>query len=270
MAEEADIEQKLQVKEKQSTHESQRGLRRKIIESIIQEGILSGKDLMDKGIVPQSSSDSLDSNWPFQVYGALVLRKDQEGVDWSHPEGYSYPRVKVDVGDSGQTTVAYDKKKGKIEEQYINWALYEGISSVFPVIAERNDERTNETAQLPTEVLENRLANSLLIITPFNTIKVNTLDKYEVWAKSPVASNNFLAVLTPEPLAAEVIQLFQGTKIPVISVSSRKAKLFDGERELTVPDYESEVRKRLKASPRPLFLHGVRLPTESDIKANQA
>lgn len=270
MAGEGDLEQELRVKETKSIPEQQKDLRQKIIRSIVKQGILSGKDLMARGIIPQSSADSLDSAWLLQTYGSMVLRKDQRGVEWSHPKRYTYPRVEVDIGNSRKVIVAYDEEEGNIEDQFINWALYLDISSVLPVIAERDNEKIRETSQLPAEILRDRLANSILVLVPSDKIEINVLNKYEVGAKSSIPSNKFLAVITPEHLAAEVKQLFSETKIPVLAVSNRKSKLFEKEIELTVPDYESEVRRWLSSSPVPLFLHGVRLPTESDVEPDQS
>jgi len=63
---------------------------------------------------------------------------------------------------------------------------------------------------------------------------------------------------------------FQSTELQAIGVDIRTVngninrRLFHGD-ILTIPDYETEIKKILQEQNKPLWIHGVRLPTQEDL-----
>lgn len=268
--------------------ESQERLRDQIIESVAKDGLLTSSAQIKEGGKPLHSSDLMDSVRPLTLGGVLVFRMGQKGVEvvnrnesLSKPT-YAFPyEVKIKLGNIEgirPLELGYEQevKKDVVEDYFINLGLYQGMSSVLPVVAERANELGSETAEQMPEILEERFANSFLVVTPLDKIENVEDISGEVSVRGNIKPDQFSAILIPESLYDKVAPRFAERGIRTIRVAAKKVKLFQGHfykeggKALTVPDYEREVRELLRDSEIPLFLHGVRLPTREDVNSDVA
>jgi len=165
--------------------------------------------------------------------------------------------------------------------------LYGDLWSIFPVIAERADYSVANVSELPTETLEERFLNSLLVVFgAWPSLGVSAsgenywydpdgneiIDRQRPSIKGPISPNIFLKVFLPDQVKRRFEEhIINPLNILLVGVPLKKAVVFGGSgvahrRELVVPDYESEIFRLLKVTRTPLAIHGVRLPIRDDEK----
>lgn len=244
--------------------------RKQIINSVANKGITtpSSRD-QNLGSTDHSVADSQRHKY---IYGVVVVASNSTGVtiEKTTPnQQQKYYTVECPVG-SKKVKFSYELdslKNQKVEDISISSALYSGTSSVFPVLLERPNEDKNESYNQPGDVINDRTNNSFLIICIAEKLNLEGIGGREAFIRGNILPNQFLAILSPKSVLKEVLAGFSGSQIPVIEVGEKQV-LFPDRREqsqITVPDYESEVKKWLEVSGVPLFLHGVRLPTKEDV-----
>lgn len=174
---------------------------------------------------------------------------------------------------------------GKTTGDQVKEALYRDSWSVFSVIAERRDQDCYKVLKAPDEQLEERFSRSALAIIPV-TPEVNltiTEENYFVdpqgkkrvvgskyGLESPVPVDLIDTLLVPAILGEELAAELPPTQISLVQVDQREERLFwkhEG-RILRVPDYETGIRQQLARHKKPLFIHGIRLPTDDDISSS--
>lgn len=250
----------------------------RVIGSIQERGLLSVKDQVTDGQKPFMSKDVILANPRPVVYGRLVIPFDDR-----FPFKLQQEDRRIVFDDSLTGVIELDehirieekiplKYNGNVPEYLLRDALYadgrtHGYFAVLPVIAERQREQLPEN--LPVSQLEDRFAHSALVVTPVHRLeRTQIVDEGQsqggMEVLSPVVPHTLEKILLPELLGKELQLGLQKTGIPVELVKSTKKKVVG--KEMLVPDYESALRQMLEVTGEPLFLHGVRLPTNEDIK----
>lgn len=261
--------------------ELQQSRRAAILKSIATIGLMSSKNLIEKQHKPFHSGDSVIAERDLR--GVFVAGEGQPGIkadaDWretytgsgKRSRSIHYLWAKGESDKKVDTVVEqFDREADlSVGDVFINRALYDDVSSVFPVLLERPNEDNIETGELPKEVMEDRVSNSILVVARLSDVSFGTLDSWEVFVDITIPPKKFFVVLAPQELLNDTQNAFAGSGISVEGVGERNAKIFTSEPvgfekgniEIQVPDYETIIREQLAKSEVPLFLHGVRLPT---------
>jgi len=246
----------------------------KIINSILTRGILSTSDQIANGDRPFTSYD-IDPG--YYICTRVVLPPDESFEEQniqksSNPFGFGRTTVKVN-GMHGRIGVP-NEEKDHLADFMLRDALYGNRNfkrgwSIMHVLAERKDEPGGliDIGDLTVKLTELRLAQSMLVVMPISKFQKRTrLSLWESRLRSPVSPDKFEAVLLPERVIQEVGTGIKETTVPILSVGNVKRQLFKDHQPCEVPDYESTVRNILEQTAEPVLLHGVRLPTHSDIR----
>lgn len=249
----------------------------KIFRNVVTEGLKGGAEIHRLGGLTSSSPESLLSD---RVDGVIV----NPVYSFDQRSGSAIPRMQS--GDSFRFLSDREAKLPvqKLKQLMLDETLHRGNSSVFGVIIERAGESIDRLGSLPIEVLQRRALNSLLVIVPVERV-VRTSDmprdKLEYPVQPPVEVRKFLRIVIPTSLAETINPIideidlsrelvswvnmaertlylprvtdasgFPHTEVPVV---------------VTVPDYYGYLVNQLHSG-KPLFVHGVRLPTEDDLK----
>lgn len=142
-----------------------------------------------------------------------------------------------------------------------------GPYSVLPVIAEREHEYVGKAKELPVEQVEDRFAQSVLIVAPLVAMSQEEFEPSnlkDVRFRGIIMPDKFSIVL-PKDTKQELEGGIKGTNDAIRTVGYIKKENPYG-RSYVVPDYESATREMLEETGEPLFLHGVRLPTNEDVE----
>lgn len=251
--------------------------RREILTSIAENGLLPARKVAEK-INPSTSEDSLDSERTTLVSGTLVFSENQQlQIEKTMIPNFIYEkpadqiRLKMSYAEKN-ITIYLPIGENDVDNGIIDVALYNGDSSVFPVVCERGYERKYETAEQSQAVLEDRVQNSILIVTEMDNIKSFSNKSNEVYL--PELAPDKMTVLVPSGIFEEAKNIFGSRSIPVISVPFIEKQIYKGRRQneiptsvrVKLPDFEKKVREMTAESKSPLFIHGVRLPTEEDVR----
>ncbi|MDC0449202.1 hypothetical protein OAL67_01185 [bacterium] len=206
---------------------------RRIITDISTDGLASSETMRSQGKPAMTSVDRETSSYTF---GRTLQTSDK------------YPNL-------------------KIFNNAVHQALYLTSDSVMPVVAERQGETTQDTAlykgaKEERRALEERLASTALFIFEGTDEAIQTLMREE----KETGPESIIAILLPNDVANHFSQKeLQNLKHPVIVVKKTiKRKLYHLD-ELRMPDYESEIKKILLQGDNPIWIHGVRLPTQKDL-----
>lgn len=224
-----------------------------ILQRVLSLGLLSAQSQRERGYEPLHSKTSTS-----HVISGCLIRPVP-----------SWQMVKLALLPESETTDS------------VKMALYDDAWSVFPVIAERGHVDSSAVLEFPDEELEKRFFNSALaiisvareddlVITEENWF-VDTYGKKKVvdrkfGLESPVSVNQIETVLIPARLGGLLSEL-PSTSVSLVPVGQREESLFRRyrNRRLQVPDYETEIKRRLSLHRRSLFIHGIRLPINSDV-----
>lgn len=248
-----------------------------ILSHIAKHGILRPETAIRLGITPERSATVSDTKERDDKYvcGVIILGDNQTLIRKS-----STPSV-VDR-NTVTMTMEFPSRSDVFTCQYllnaqtvqhltdisIQYGLYlDPAYSVLPVIMEKAGESLKARLQLTEEELSARSMSSIVIVTDATTLPLARCSKKtatdDIVVEVDIPREQISAILAPESILADVTQVFP-EGIPIISVGNRKARVAITEkhvRELTVPDYESALRKLVEPhDSHPLFIHGVRLP----------
>ncbi len=189
------------------------------------------------------------------------------------PSVHSYP-LKNTVGIILSPLKISNKDKG-IKE--IQRTLYSDWCSIFPIIMERKNERWPQTARLPSQTLEDRAQNSFLVVVKRENIEIYNAvfrENKNVWLSENFIVNpdDFLFLIVPQSLHHEQDEIFSSSAIQTIVVEQETARVFQRNlygplskpRPLLVPDYEQVLHNLLSQTDQDLFIHAVRLSTDTE------
>lgn len=227
-----------------------------ILTRVVSHGLLSARDQREGGHEPFHSKTSTS----VVVYGCLI----QPSSLWE---------------------AACRVVSGKTTGDQVKEALYRDAWSVFPVIAERGNQDCYPVFKISDGELEERFRRSAVAIIPVTPeVKlIITEENYFVdqqgkkrvvgrkyGLKSPVPVDLIDTFLVPAILDKELAAELPPTQISLVQVDQREERLFwrREDRILRVPDYETGVRQQLAWHKKPLFIHGIRLPTDDDISSS--
>lgn len=238
-----------------------------IIDSVLQDGLKTSKQLQEKGEPFFGSFDHSPND--FISFRLMFPPTIQNSFPDSHPT--------------------------------LDEALYQRGVSVLPVMAERPGVRHNsdpvnlaysfhdvpwageEEEERVRQVLESRISSSFLVVVNetmeelyrksrrflFSSAKerFEELENIGRLKESRISPDRFSYLVFPE----EVFDEYKGKeeflnefKIKVIK-SKIKRDLFQRKMKLTIPDYESALLEILEERKEPIWVHGVRLPNKEDV-----
>lgn len=145
-----------------------------------------------------------------------------------------------------------------------------GAHSVFPVLVERDyDEPKWQVEFMRSGKIYGARANaSFLVVTAGG-------DRRNVRKKGVIKQESFIYLLIPETIWREYLVknpfAEQEIKTPVIVIKELVNKTLlrsrSGNKVALVPDYEQALKRILVERQKPIWVHGVRLPTEYDVLA---
>lgn len=146
----------------------------------------------------------------------------------------------------------------------LEYVLHKDGNSILPVISERPSEDTllyDRQLLNPQdlELLTRRVHSSFLVVCFQNRIE----------DVEHIPPNVFACVVFPRKIWEECSWLIasnQERKVPVKLVDKTVRRMLGHHHYIEVPDYENAVLKILRAFKEPIFVHGVRLPTEEDLE----
>jgi len=204
--------------------------RRRLVLEILKTGLKSSRTLHDEGVDSRGSVDPTDNEY---VYGRQFK-----------PEN-SY-------------------RSTEFFQRAVDQALYKTSNSILPVVAEQQGETTGEvdlyeaTKEQKSEI-EKRIDSSMLVV-----YRGQEGDEFYTRTDENLGPENILFVLMPDSVLSGLpTKDLAETGVRVVRVTNKiKKKLYSGD-EITVPDYESEIKKILQESGASLWIHGVRLPPEN-------
>jgi len=267
-----------------------------IVASIADKGLLTAEERQKAGVKEFRSSITFEESRSRGLEGAMVARFGQKGIkvvnlnrdpqelfsrlkngdDLKNDHPY-YVRVSV-PGDKRYINMDWAEKDDVNGQEFTDKLIYRGLygnNSVFTILAERewHSEWSEHslTRDEPTEILEDRFRNSLLVVVRTDSVDNWVLPDTNVIAKKRIESAKFLEVVIPKDLSDDIARLFEEKGVKVTRVGYKDVVIFKDnsanppERVLEVPDYEGRVLELVQRSDVPLYLHGVRLPTKEDI-----
>lgn len=255
--------QKTEIVDYLSEQQKQRDV---VLQSIATHGLISEKSAYElNGSSRLASGDQVDDrNKSANVYGALVISSRDPHLE-AHDTEIIYHTKNL---KGNPLAVEISTRRGSdqdVDKLVLNSALYEGPFSVFPVVGERQRDGLEPIIDRDPQEFQNRLQNSILCISTTELVGPHMIHASEVMTYQDIPSDKFLFVLAPEHLYEEVNTKFEKTgKTRVVSVKNVDHQFF-GDKTIPVPDYESFIKNLRDVSSEPLFIHGVRLPTISDI-----
>ena len=150
--------------------------------------------------------------------------------------------------------------------------LYFGPNSILPVIAERRnypywgwvDYKWSDYDVLDS-IVSQRTKSSFLVVCD--------LDDFEtIFVMGKVLPNKFLYLVFPKNIISEFNQITNEgastsvlTKIVDQEIEADMFGHFGLQKIIKVPDYEGAILEILEERAKPIWVHGVRLPTEEDL-----
>ena len=240
-------------------------LHEQILSSVFTKGLISQSKL--NGISNFSSADKWVNN---AVHGVLVFDPKKVGVEEKASE-LGYPKFIISNGINSpiEKTIHVDPVKFTTDE-LLTEALYKNDFSMLPTIAERSWDPDPD----PKDI-EDRLQNMVMVGTYLYKVQPHKDTSPEVSLEHRVEK------IKPEDIAYVVCtestykttvktlnQVFPDHNIRVMSVKDIDLEVeIGGVRVKKIPNFFETLKYRvLKDSKYPLYFHGVRLPTNEDIK----
>lgn len=241
---------------------------KQIVDGILKHGILSGRDLVRLRKKAFMSSDEWQNT---EIYGRLVV-----------PLGPKYVKDHLNEEVIISTSITDENLQIKedlpsmhtseIGEYLLKDAVY-GLNgrrtddlhpeqfAILPVLIEREGECIVPSIELRGD----RVKHSILIATPVKEIDEQVVLQTEgnVSVPGPIPICSYSRIFLPQEIVGELQADIQSAGVQVNAVEDTKGIIW--RKNMIVPDYEGAIRKLLKKQD-PLFLHGVRLPTNEDVE----
>lgn len=150
-------------------------------------------------------------------------------------------------------------------------ALYEfASSSILPVISERPREAKNFLRTIiEREKFVKRASASFLAVCgkdPRGKIVVDNGPRSQIEERQQVLSSALLYVVFPKPILEEYLSIHSilGIKIPFKTAYGIVTRSIEGQ-EVEILDYETPLNEIVNEVKGPIWVHGIRLPTEEDL-----
>lgn len=226
-------------------------LRRQIIESVLKNGLKSTQQLKREALAHLPSMNGLGG--VREVEGCVIKPPTQ------HPNQESFNQALQNV-------------------------LYPGDHSIFPVLIERGFDPSNLdyfygnrygrhlTRMLASEKkdAEERMRSSFLVIYKFKPDELEDLEETEFLGEGDqdfLSPDDFAYLVFPREVYEEAKGLLNG-RVPVKIVDKFVKRKVLGLKVNTfsVPDYETTLTEIAQELGGPIWIHAVRLPTETDMK----
>lgn len=247
---------------------------RRIVGSVFTEGVLLPADQVTRGRRPLRSMD----NFPY-ICGAFVFPPGQVFEKNDQPDS-DFQHLKTEINGYPYYGSMPSNVK-KINEYLLQEVLYgsSGIRQLayklLPVLVERdNEDYTEWTANLA----QRRMMNSILVVIPSSQINAEDIVRYDEELEKPddirlgksLSPEAIKAIIVPEGLQGDLEGLLGDERIVKFVGNRRREVLAPVIRgELVVPDYEKGLLEVMEEIGEPVFIHGVRLPTEEDVLAGR-
>jgi len=242
-----------------------------IINGIVTYGLQSAESQVGQGKHPFMSGDLLpdtESLLESSVDGRIVIPFDypQEGMSFARYSGKDLT-VTIPIGESLQIYELVPLWHAThLPDYLLDDALYANHSkreemAIFPVLAERQSEaETSFTEQ------QDRMQHSILIATPVAQFSGATNGQMNgvCGINRAIVPLELGTILMPEKIQKEIGRGIIKTATPISLVGNISRTVAAGG-EFSLPDYETSIKALLEATREPLFLHGVRLPTNRDV-----
>lgn len=256
-----------------SVSEIRRGSARQTVRNILTQGILPDQEQRAGG------GKTLRSNAtdPSLVHGLFVYPSSQDfvedtatGLKIATVNGYQHHEIIPD-GQSNQY------------EYLLNMSLY-GIGrfpadpyALYHVLVEREDM---ELTDLTRRVIEDRTQNSIVVATPAGNIPSENFVPQAIVREKGIIRHSDVRVrgrvpvsivFIPEALSGDFGDILEGFRGEVVLVPNKQLPALQRRypQDLLVPDYKTALLAAVEESG-PLFIHGVRLPTNEDIVEGRA
>lgn len=209
--------------------------KKEIMESYSQNGLLTLKSAMEKGVLKETSATPGD----FSSSEGLGELTDNES---GNVRGYEMTTEDIDS------------------------SIFYGRNGFFGVVLERGGEAIDRSTQMPKIEIENRLRNSIIFVVKSNKLQISkraeNIKKEDIVGRDlkPKEIDYLLVDKTNLSLAQEVFGRLPTKIIGVDSVEVALEGLFDG--PYTLPDYKGQIDQIVRADG-PIWCHIARLPTET-------
>lgn len=211
--------------------------RAEIITNILATGILARSDLLQRGASQISSSDvePRDRAYGWYLVPAERLKPTSNG-SLVH-DSYFIPR--------------------EIFTQALYGGVYGDADGILPVVCERSGEPPIEIFSLEP-FLRRGTSSFLVVCEPEN----RNISRFYMGTRELVTPSSFKYLVFPENTLQQIPEV--NTSIP-IKTTSRLLTRIIGLKQLQVPDYEEPLNAIVDELGYPIWVHGVRLPTEEDL-----
>lgn len=211
-----------------------------IIDSVLENGLKPSEKLKDQGSLHLPSVDREPYS---QVEGCVLHPRSAYG------------------GEQSQFSTA------------MKHLLYAGARSILPVMMERDFDRLGlgkvELSDDEKSAIGRRMQSSFLVVYPINTRK---MAGPETMSEAELQPDLIKYVIFPE----DVYKQYKGvTKREIgphkivgnVVKNIYRTGIYAKPDSLTVPDYEKALEEIANEITQPVWVHGVRLPTEEDIRS---
>ncbi|GEM_PF-4611727 len=242
--------------------------RAQIINGVLTDGLQSAQTLLSRGITLLDSLSDI-TRLGNKVEGRVLFPPGQP-----KPVVYTYHR--------DHTASIY---RGDYFEN-LPRALYKNQFSVLPVITEKRTDpysfmryiNADEPSEKATalnwieenrEILAKRLASSFLVVCLFDESFIQLA--LHTNGKEQVEPSSFIFLIFPSIILSEYYDLAENRKrqipIPIKVVPGTVRRKLAGIPEpFAVPNYEFVLKQILQETGAPVWVHGVRLPTQEDLQ----
>lgn len=201
--------------------------------------------------------------------GLIPAAQLKEGGEEFFPSDDEFPRDYI----AGIRLYPITPENRALAEPYFQRRLYEDAESVIPVVLERPGEKRSHYDSIKAvsddeikQECERRAASTFLVVCKKDTTTIATT----IASPSQIPSKEFDYVLFPKTVYENYTQDPSAIPFPSnvsIQVIDDTVKRFipNGiDMELEVPNYEQALRNILSSGVKAIFVHGVRLPLDSE------
>jgi len=210
--------------------------RKDTLESYAQNGLLTLKSALEKGVLKETSST------PGDIVSATENLKELPADEFENVRGY------------------------ELTAQDVNDAVFYGRNSFFGVVLERGGEQIDRAGQIPKIEVENRLMNSMIFVVKTSKIEISrrteNVNKEDIIGRDikPEEIDYLIVDRANLSLAQEA---YGHLPIKIIGVDSAGANiegLYDG--PYTLPNYKDKIDQIAKTEGS-IWCHIARLPLET-------
>lgn len=148
--------------------------------------------------------------------------------------------------------------------------LYDGDNSILPVVAERPSEGSEDRSSMSYSSsgkleLQNRLLASIMVAYHVGTDS-SPDGTHVTRPENELTADQIAYLFIPEQIFTEFFaDPSHTTDKPIKIVRGTVKRSIRGGESIEVPDYEQAIKDTIEGTGQPLWVHGVRLPTQQDL-----